>query len=83
MREVFTGALRPFSERFLLNGQAMNLGLLALATFGASWLYDRAGKNQVMAVLLFLGGLFWWFLLGGGGMAALGAAIWLRRGFSG
>ena len=51
-------------ERFLLNGQAMNLGLLALTTFGASWLHDRAGKGKVLAVLLFLAGLFWWFLLG-------------------
>ncbi|TNJ34881.1 DUF2339 domain-containing protein [Arenimonas terrae] len=51
-------------ERFLLNGQAMNLGLLAIATFGASWLYDRAGKSRVLAILLFLGGLFWWILLG-------------------
>jgi uncharacterized membrane protein len=51
-------------ERFLLNGQALNLGVLALATFGASWLYDRAGKSRVMAILLFLSGLFWWLLLG-------------------
>ncbi len=51
-------------ERFLLNGHALNLGLLALAAFGASWLYDRAGKSKVLAILLFLSGLFWWFLLG-------------------
>ena len=52
------------ADRFLLNGHAMNLGLLALATLGAAWLYERAGAGPVLAVLLFLSGLGWWALLG-------------------
>lgn len=51
-------------DRFLLNGFALNLGLLALTAFGASWLHDRAGRFRVLPVLLFLWGLMWWFLLG-------------------
>ncbi|HBD20050.1 MAG TPA: DUF2339 domain-containing protein, partial [Arenimonas sp.] len=51
-------------DRFLLNGHAMNLGLLTLAWMAASWLYHRAGKSTVLQVLLILGGLGWWSLLG-------------------
>lgn len=51
-------------DRFLLNGHAMNLGLLTLAWMAASWLYHRAGKTAVLQVLLMLGGLAWWSLLG-------------------
>lgn len=51
-------------DRFLLNGHAMNLGLLTLAWMAASWLYHRAGRNTLLQVLLLLGGLGWWSLLG-------------------
>lgn len=53
-----------FEDRFLLNGHALNLGLLTLAWMAASWLYHRAGKAVALQVLLFLGGLFWWSVLG-------------------
>ena len=51
-------------DRFLLNGHALNLGLLTLAWMAASWLYHRAGKAVPLQVVLFLGGLGWWSLLG-------------------
>lgn len=51
-------------DRFLLNGHAMNLGLLTLAWMAASWLYQRADKAIALQVILFLGGLGWWSLLG-------------------
>jgi len=57
-----TNLMRP--DRLLFNGHALNLALLALSTLAASWLYDRASGNRVVAILLFLGGLFWWLLLG-------------------
>ena len=52
------------SDRFLLNTQALNLGLLAFAHLGAAWLYHRAGKATVLGVVLFVIGLGWWTLLG-------------------
>ncbi|WP_146909849.1 DUF2339 domain-containing protein [Arenimonas daejeonensis] len=51
-------------DRFLVNGHAMNLGLLTLGWMAASWFYQRAGRAVALQVLLFLGGLFWWSLLG-------------------
>ena len=53
-----------WEDRFLLNGHAMNLGLLAFAWLAASFLYMRAGAGRVLQVLLFLAGLGWWTLLG-------------------
>lgn len=52
------------ADRFLVNGHAMNLLLLALATLGASWLYERAGAGKWLSILLFIAGLGWWTLLG-------------------
>ena len=51
-------------DRFLLNGHALNLGLLTLAWMAGSLLYHRAGKSTPLQVLLMLGGLGWWSLLG-------------------
>ncbi|MDY0023008.1 DUF2339 domain-containing protein, partial [Arenimonas caeni] len=51
-------------DRFVLNGHALNLGLLTLAWLAASWLYHRAGKALALQVIVFLGGLGWWSLLG-------------------
>lgn len=51
-------------DRFLLNGHALNLVLLALTALGAAWLYDRAGRNRPMAISLFLVGMGWWGVLG-------------------
>lgn len=51
-------------DRFVLNGHALNLGLLALAWLAGSLLYHRAGKSTPLQVLLMLGGLGWWSLLG-------------------
>ncbi len=53
-----------YGDRFVLNGFALNLALLALSAFGAAWLHDRDGRFRVLPVLLFLWGLMWWFLLG-------------------
>ncbi|HEU0152365.1 MAG TPA: DUF2339 domain-containing protein [Arenimonas sp.] len=52
------------ADRFLANPHALNLGLLTLGWLFASWLYERAGKAQAVAVIYFLGGLAWWSLLG-------------------
>lgn len=60
---LFDGNLGQ-EDRFLLNGHAMNLGLLTLAWMAASRLYHRAGKSTVLQGLLILGGLGWWSLLG-------------------
>lgn len=53
-----------WQERFLVNGHAMNLGLLAFGFLAASFLYMRAGAGKLLQVLLFLAGLGWWLLLG-------------------
>jgi uncharacterized membrane protein len=52
------------ADSFLVNAHALNLALLALGWLFASWLYERAGKAQAVAVIFFLGGLGWWSLLG-------------------
>lgn len=51
-------------DRFVLNGHAMNLALLAVATLAASWLYERAGAGRLLAISLFAAGLGWWTTLG-------------------
>ena len=52
------------ADRFVINGHAMNLGLLALGWLGASFFYMRAGASRVLQILLFLVGLGFWVLLG-------------------
>lgn len=51
-------------DRFVFNGHALNLALLALAWLAGSWFYQRAGRAVAVQVLLFLTGLGWWSLLG-------------------
>ena len=51
-------------DRFLFNGHALNLALLALAWLAGSWFYERAGRAVALQVILFLTGLMWWSLLG-------------------
>lgn len=51
-------------DRFLVNGHAMNLGLLALGYLASSFLYMRAGASKWLQILLFLAGLGAWTLLG-------------------
>jgi len=51
-------------DRFVINGHAVNLGLLTLGWMAASWLYHRAGRAVALQIVLFLGGLGWWSLLG-------------------
>lgn len=51
-------------DRFLFNGHALNLALLALAWLAGSWFYERAGRAVAQQVILFLTGLMWWSLLG-------------------
>ena len=51
-------------DRFLINGHAMNLGLLAFTWLAASFLYMRAGASRALQIILFLVGLGWWALLG-------------------
>ena len=43
-------------DRFLFNGHALNLALLALAWLAGSWFYERAGRAVALQVILFLGG---------------------------
>lgn len=52
------------ADQLVFNGHALNLFLVSLAAFACGWLYDRAGANRVVSVLLFLSGLGWWLLLG-------------------
>ncbi|MCX7032866.1 MAG: DUF2339 domain-containing protein [Arenimonas sp.] len=51
-------------DRFLWNGHALNLLLLALAWLAGSWFYERAGRTVALQVVLFLTGLLWWSVLG-------------------
>jgi uncharacterized membrane protein len=51
-------------DRFLWNGHALNLILLALAWLAGSWFYQRAGRAVALQVILFLVGLGWWSVLG-------------------
>ena len=51
-------------DRFLWNGHALNLALLALAWLAGSWFYQRAEKAPPLQIVLFLIGLGWWTVLG-------------------
>lgn len=51
-------------DRFVFNGHALNLALLAFAWLAGSWFYERAGRAEAMQVVLFLTGLLWWSVLG-------------------
>ncbi|GAB2657053.1 DUF2339 domain-containing protein [Arenimonas aestuarii] len=53
-----------WEDRFVINGHAMNLGLLALGWLGASFFYMRAGASRVLQIVLFLVGLGFWVVLG-------------------
>ncbi|MFY2764587.1 DUF2339 domain-containing protein [Arenimonas sp. MALMAid1274] len=52
------------ADRFLANGHALNLVLLALTALAAAWFYERGQGNRLIAIGLFLLGLGWWTLLG-------------------
>ncbi len=52
------------ADALVLNGHALSLFLVAASAFACGWLYDRAGANRVVAILLFFSGLFWWLVLG-------------------
>jgi uncharacterized membrane protein len=51
-------------DRFLINGMAMNLGLLAFAWLASSWFYHRADRAAPLQIGLFVVGLGWWSALG-------------------
>ena len=51
-------------DRFVFNGHALNLALLAFAWLAGSWFYQRAGRAVALPVVLFLTGLLWWSVLG-------------------